>query len=103
MAENADEKELTKVEHTKGRVRHFVTTRFYYKPALGQIVIRKAGVTRRSKYVRLVNQQLKALKDSPDHPARVCGRKGPKGQPTPWDEFVKCLQEQMDKKIRKVK
>ena len=76
---------MAKVEHTKGRVRHFVTTRFYYKPALGKIVIRKAGVTRRSDKVRAINEK---LKKAPTKPATAC-----KGKP--WDEFVKCLSEQM--------
>ena len=73
------------VEHTKGRVRHFVTTRFYYKPALGKIIIRKAGVTRRSDKVRAINEKLRT---APVKPATKC-----KGKP--WDEFVKCLKREM--------
>jgi len=74
---------------TKGRVAHATIyghrVRLYAKPSLGKDVLRKAGVNRKSDAVIARNKKVEA---SP--PAPKCEGK-------PWDDFVKCLSEQMPK------
>jgi hypothetical protein len=62
----------------------------YNKPSLRKPVIRHPGVLRRSPKVLARNEKIRA---SP--PASKCGKKGPNGTPTPWDQFVTCLAKEM--------
>ena len=87
----AEEKKVTRIEYTKGRVAHSYLhgkpIRIYAKPSLGKDVVRKSGVIRRSDKVRAVNEKVKAYK-----PAKYCkGVAAEKG----YDAFRKCLREQM--------
>ena len=82
---------------TTGRVRGTAIpgTRVFYKPAMGKVIFRPTNVVRSSDKVIEINKQLLSLRGSPEHPAKVC-----KG--LPWKEFVRCMSEQMKKKIHKV-
>jgi hypothetical protein len=82
-----------KLGQTYGHVKQTVfSNRTYNKPSLRKAVIRHPGVLRRSTKVIDRNKKVKA---SP--PAAKCGKKGPGGTATPWDEFIACLSEQMPK------
>ncbi len=75
-----------KLGQTSGHVKqNAFANRVYYKPSLRKPVIRHPGVMRRSAKVIARNEKVAA---SP--PAPKC-----KGKP--WDEFVKCLSEEMKK------
>ena len=63
----------------------FAGHRIYYKPSLGKIIFRAAGVMRRSEKVVKINEKLAA---APTKPATAC-----KGKP--WKEFVECLRKEM--------
>ncbi|MEM2288364.1 MAG: hypothetical protein QW503_04665 [Sulfolobales archaeon] len=63
----------------------FAGHRIYYKPAIGKIVFRTAGVMRRSPRVVAINERLAA---APVKPATKC-----KGRP--WKEFIECLRREM--------
>ncbi len=65
----------------------FAGHRIYYKPAIGKIVFRSAGVMRRSPNVVAVNKKFKAIR-----PSVAC-----KGKP--WKDFVKCLRDQLKGKL----
>ena len=80
-------------KRTKGRVQHLPGARYFIKPSLGKVIIRKSGVTRTSKRVADINAQLEAQAEKDTHPARVCGGR-------PWDEFVACLRREMKKLIK---
>jgi len=81
---------------TRGRVKQTAfDNRVYYKPSLRKPVIRRKGVTRRSANVIDINKQLEALRDSPEHPSRVCGG-------LPWDERIRCLKAKMKETIHPV-
>ena len=79
-------------KRTRGRTRQLGPVRFYVKDSLGKIIVRKAGVIRRSKAVKQINEKLENLRDSPDHPAHKCGGQG-------WDDFIKCLQAEMKRVV----
>jgi len=75
-------------QRSPGRVvAPFAGHRIYYKPSLGKIVFRAAGVMRRSKKVVAVNERFAAIK-----PATKC-----KG--LPWKKFVKCLRKELKGKL----
>jgi len=75
---------------TPGRVHHIGQyVRFYYKPALQKVVIRKSGVLRKSAKVLAINKKFAEIK-----PAAAC-----KGQ-RPWHKFVMCLSEQLKGKLK---
>jgi len=86
---------LPSPKKTRGRTRQLGPVRFYIKDSLGKIIVRKAGVVRRSRAVEEINEQLKNLRDSDTHPAHQCG-----GQA--WDDFIKCLSARMKEVIRPV-
>jgi len=86
---------LPTVKRTKGRVQHLPGARYFLKPSLGKVLIRKSGVIRRSADVEKINNQLKALKDKENHPCVECAGK-------PWDEFIKCVSDKMKKVIKPV-
>lgn len=67
----------------------FAGFRVYYKPSLGKIVFRTAGVMRRSEKVIKINEQMATIK-----PASAC-----KGKP--WKEFVECLRKTLKEKMKK--
>jgi len=79
-------------KRTKGRVAHLPGARYYIKPALNKVIIRKSGVFRRSADVVEINKKLEALKGSGRTPAELCAGK-------PWDEFVSCLRAEMKKVV----
>jgi hypothetical protein len=82
-----------KLGQTSGHVKQTAfSNRVYNKPSLRKAVIRHPGVLRRSERVLGRNEAVRA---SP--PAAKCGKKGPGGTATPWDEFITCLSEQMPK------
>ncbi|MCD6361229.1 MAG: hypothetical protein J7M38_10225 [Armatimonadetes bacterium] len=83
---------LPSPERTRGRVRQLGSVRFYIKDSLGKIIVRKAGVIRRSKAVKQINEKLENLRDSPDHPAHKCGGRG-------WDDFIACLRSEMKRVV----
>ena len=83
---------LPSPKRTKGKVQHLPGARYYIKPALGKVIIRKAGVYRRSADVVEINKKLEALKGSGRTPAELCAGK-------PWDEFVSCLRAEMKKVV----
>jgi len=81
---------------TRGRVKQTAfDNRVYYKPSLGKPVIRTKRVRRRSANVVDINKQLESLRDSPEHPSRVCGG-------LPWDERIRCLKAKMKEAIHPV-
>lgn len=61
--------------------------RYYYKPALGKIIIRKAGVIRRSEKVLERNIRFKEWAGGTGGAVVRCRGK-------PWREFIKCLKEE---------
>ena len=65
--------------------------RMYYKPAVGKVIYRAAGVMRRSKKVVAINKKLAI---APVKPATAC-----KGKP--WKEFVNCLRKKMKEIVGK--
>jgi hypothetical protein len=82
-----------KLGQTHGHVKqNAFSNRVYNKPSLRKAVIRHPGVLRRSTKVIDRNKKVKAAP-----PASKCAKKGPGGTPTPWDQFVTCLSEQMPK------
>lgn len=70
-----------------GKVQHLPGARYYIKPALGKVIIRKSGVTRYSADVADINARLKAAKGTASAPYKCGGR--------PWAEFVSCLSKEM--------
>ena len=79
-----------KLGATRGRVRGTAIpgTRVYYKPSLRKVVFRPVNVIRSSEKVIAINKKFATIK-----PASAC-----KG--LPWDEFVKCLSEQLKGKLK---
>ena len=75
-------------QRTPGKiVAPFAGFRVYYKPSLGKIVFRAAGVMRRSPKLVEINKKFAAIK-----PASAC-----KG--LPWKKFVACLRKQLKGKL----
>jgi hypothetical protein len=60
--------------------------RLYIKPALGKIIIRKAGVTRQSAAVIERNTKFKEWAKGTGGAVVAC-----RGQP--WDQFIHCLKD----------
>jgi len=89
---------MARLGRTYGRPNTPWGTKVYFKPSMGRVIGRKPGVVRRSEYVLKINEQLEALKGSPEHPATKC-----KGKPGGWKEFISCLRAEMKKAIKKVK
>lgn len=79
-------------KHTKGKVQHLPGARYFIKPALGKVIIRKSGVIRRSQDVLRINSKLEGLKGTGRTPAEACAGK-------PWDQFVSCLRSEMKKVV----
>lgn len=76
-------------ERSPGKiVAPFAGFRVYYKPSIGKIVFRAAGVMRRSEKVVAINKKFATIK-----PSVAC-----KGRP--WKKFVKCLREQLKGKLK---
>ena len=84
---------------TLGRVRGSAIpgVRVYFKPTLGKVIFRPPNVNRTSANVLRINKALIDLKDSPSHPARICG--APKGR-RPLRDFLSCLSAEMMKVIK---
>ena len=79
-------------ERSPGKiVAPFAGFRVYYKPSMGKIIFRAAGVMRRSEKVVAINEKLATASTKP---ATAC-----KGKP--WKEFVKCLRKQMKSIVSK--
>lgn len=82
---------------TEGRVRGTSVpgTRVFYRPSLGKIVFRPTNVIRSSDRVIDINDELRDLADSPNHPAKICKGRG-------WKEFIKCMKKEMKKAVKPV-
>jgi len=92
---------------TPGRVKQFVSTRFYYKPSLNKMIIRVAGVNRRSEKVREINDMVKEAKEKGKAPAKVAHEMCVKAGKTvngvcPIEEFRKFLRDAMKQTVHKV-
>lgn len=81
---------------TYGRPNSAVGVKWYYKPSMGRMVGRIPGVARKSKFVLQINEQLRALRNSPNHPAKKCAGRS-------WRDFVSCLSAEMKAAIKPVK
>ncbi len=69
---------------TGGKVHQLATARFYIKPALGKIVIRKSGVNRQSQAVLAKNRTFAdAMRGAAGCPATSGG--------VPWKQFIANL------------
>lgn len=79
-----------KLGQTSGHPNTPVGAKAYYKPSLGKMVLRKAGVLRRSERVLDRNRSVRG-----NPPAGKCGHKGEGGGATPWSDFTSCLAENM--------
>jgi hypothetical protein len=90
---------------TRGRTRMTAIpgTRVYYKPSLRKIVFRPTNVIRSSDKVIEINKRLLALKGTTEHPAKVCATRLRAEGKTGWENFIKCLSEEMKKVITPVK
>ena len=83
-------------EQTYGKVKqNAFANRVYYKPSLRKPVIRHPGVLRVSEDVRKINEQLRKLAKTPEHPSFKCGGLS-------WPERIKCLKTEMKKAIKPV-
>lgn len=81
---------------TPGKVKQTAfNNRVYYKPSLAKPVIRTKGVDRVSEAVRKINEQLRALAKTPEHPSFKCGGLS-------WRERIACLKKEMKEKIKPV-
>lgn len=89
-------KKAGKVEQTYGKVKQSAfANRVYYKPSLRHPVIRNPGVLRVSDDVRMINEQLRKLARTPEHPSFKCGGLS-------WRERIACLKAEMKKAIKPV-
>lgn len=91
----ATTKVLPMARETIGKVRHIPGARYYFKPTLGILVLRKPGVKRESADVVAINNQLEVLEGKPEHPSRYCGG-------LHWPERGRCLRQEMKKAIKPV-
>ena len=72
-----------------GIVAPYLGFRIFYKPSLGKVVHRAAGVMRRSKKVIRINEKVAGAPPAP------------KCKGLPWKEFTKCLRKEMKTLLRK--
>jgi len=92
---------------TPGRVKQFVSTRFYYKPSLNKMIIRVAGVNRRSEKVKKIDDMVKKAAEEGKAPAKVAHQMCVEAGKTvngvcPIDEFRKFLSKAMQKTVHKL-
>jgi len=66
-----------------GVVAPYLGHRIFYKPSLGKVVHRAAGVMRRSKKVIAINKKVAAAPPAP------------KCKGLPWKQFTACLRREM--------
>lgn len=83
---------LPTTERTPGKVAHLPGARYFIKPALNKVIIRKSGVVRRSADVVAINKKLETLRGTGRTPAEMCAGKA-------WGDFVKCLKTEMKKVV----
>jgi len=89
-------------EQTPGRVRHLNGMgRFFIKPSLGRVLIRKSGVIRRSDKVRAINKKVAA--NPPAARAKAaCLKDHPEfGEVCPIHYFRKYLRKEMEAVVGK--
>jgi len=88
---------------TPGKVRHvFGTARFYPKPSLGKLIVRKPGVDRRSMKVIAINKKLRALKGTAKVPSKVCHEKYIKEHPGAKHAPISWMRECMSAEMKKI-
>jgi len=81
---------------THGKPNSAVGVKWYYKPAMGRMIGRIPGVTRKSPLVVAINEALEDVAGSADHPVVMCAGKS-------WKDFVACIRRTMKGFISKNK